>query len=65
MVREIRYSKILKGFRGEPPANTNEIIYILLKVSKMMMRERINEMDINPLIVSHKGAKAVDVRIIK
>jgi acyl-CoA synthetase (NDP forming) len=65
MVNEIRYSKILKGFRGEPPAKIGEIVNILLKASKMMMKEKIKEMDINPLIVSHRGVKAVDVRIIK
>ncbi len=65
MINEIKYSKILKGFRGEPPAKMKEIINILLGASKMMMKENIKEMDINPLIVSHKEAKAVDVRIIK
>jgi len=65
MINEIRYSKILKGFRGEPPVKMKEIIDILMKVSKMMMNENVKEMDINPLIVSHRGAKAVDVRIIK
>ncbi|NIO22553.1 MAG: acetyl-CoA synthetase [Candidatus Aenigmarchaeota archaeon] len=65
MVGEVRYSKILKGFRGEPPVKINEITDILLRASKIMMKEKVKEMDINPLIVSHKGAKAVDVRIIK
>jgi acetyltransferase len=65
MINEIKYSKILKGYRGEPPAKINEVINILLKVSKIMMKENVKEMDINPLIVSHKEAKAVDVRIIK
>lgn len=65
MFNEIRYSKILKGYRGEPPAKMNEVINILLKVSKIMMKEGVKEMDINPLIVSHREAKAVDVRIIK
>ena len=65
MINDIKYSKILKGYRGEPPVKMNEIINILLKVSKIMMKEGVKEMDINPLIVSHKEAKAVDVRIIK
>lgn len=65
MINDIKYSKILKGYRGEPPVKMNEIINILLKVSKIMMKENVKEMDINPLIVSHKEAKAVDVRIIK
>lgn len=65
MINEIKYSKILKGYRGEPPVKMNEIINILLKASRIMMREGVKEMDINPLIVSHRGAKAVDVRLIK
>jgi len=65
MIDEIKYSKILKGFRGEPPVKTKEIIDVLLKASRIMMKENVREMDINPLIVSRRGAKAVDVRIIK
>ncbi len=65
MINEIKYSKILKGYRGKPPAKMNEVINVLLKVSRIMMKENVKEMDINPLIVSHNEAKAVDVRIIK
>jgi acyl-CoA synthetase (NDP forming) len=65
MVNEIKFSKVLRGFRGNPPVNTKAIVDILLKVSKIMIKENIREMDINPLMVSPEGAKAVDVRIIK
>ncbi len=65
MVNETKFSKVLKGFRGQPPAKIKSIVDVLLKVSKIMMKEKVKEMDINPLIVSHKEAKAVDVRIIK
>lgn len=65
MVSEVRMSRLLTGFRGKARISLRPIIRVLLKVSKMMEKENIKEMDINPLIVNSSGAFAVDVRIVK
>lgn len=64
MIREIKGYKILQGYRGKK-YDTKTLISILLKVSKLLEENRnIREIDINPVIVSNKGAVAVDARII-
>lgn len=65
MVHEIRAHEVLDGFRGSSQVNLGAIEDALLKVSRMMEREKnIEELDINPLIVNSHSAIAVDARII-
>ncbi len=65
MIDEIKFSKVLGGFRGEKPVDKEKIIDILIGVGNLMIKEKVKELDINPLIVSSVGIRAVDVRIIK
>ena len=65
MVREIKAFKILEGIRGQPPADIDAIVDILLKISKLVMENpKIDEIDLNPVFVYEDGAKAVDTRIL-
>lgn len=65
MVREIRGYPLLSGVRGEKPVKIEAIVDTIVKVSKMVERERqIKELDINPLFVDEKGVKAADIRVI-
>jgi acetyl-CoA synthetase (ADP-forming) len=55
----------LKGYRNTPPADTKAIIDILLSTSRLITDYPvIKEVDLNPILVYQKGAKAVDARII-
>jgi succinyl-CoA synthetase beta subunit len=65
MLNELRGKELLNGIRGMPKGDPNELADILIRVSKLMERyEQIKEIDINPLILTVCGAKAVDARII-
>jgi len=64
MVRELKGFEILKGVRGKKAANFLELYNILIKICRLSVSRKIKEMDINPLFVDDKGAKAADVRII-
>jgi len=66
MLREVKFSDlILKGFRGQKPANPDPIIDTILSVSRIMERyPNIKELDINPLFATSTKAIAADVRII-
>ncbi len=65
MIREIRAYRLLEGYRGQPPVDTEYIEELLLKVSAMVGENpEIKEMDINPLIAYPDGAIAVDARIV-
>ena len=64
MISEIKGYPILKGIRGEKNINLKELEYVLIKVNNLMMKEKIKEIDINPLIANEKEVIAVDVRVI-
>ena len=67
MVQSIRASRILQGFRGQPPADTRKLIECIERVSQLAQDlEAVEELDINPLIVyaEGKGAAAADARIL-
>ncbi|MBI2173256.1 MAG: acetate--CoA ligase family protein [Candidatus Aenigmarchaeota archaeon] len=65
MLQEIKYKKLLYGVRGEKPVDMAEVKRILIKVSCIPLTSRkLKELDINPLMASEKGVKAVDARIV-
>lgn len=65
MITEVKAYPILKGYRGQPPADVEAIVKILLNTSRLVMEhQEIKELDLNPIMVYEKGAKTVDARII-
>jgi len=67
MIREIGGYPVLKGARGEPPADVDALAVMLQKVGKLASEfDEISEMDLNPVFVFEggKGAMVVDARII-
>jgi len=65
MIAEVKAYPILKGYRGQPPADIDAIVQILLNTSRLVMDyPEIKELDLNPIMVYEKGAKTVDARII-
>jgi acyl-CoA synthetase (NDP forming) len=57
MIREIRGAKLFDGVRGQPARDVDALADLLVAVSDMawLMRERVAEMDINPVLVRPKG----------
>jgi len=65
MITEVKAYPILKGYRGQPPADVDAIVKILMSTSQLVMDHmEIKELDLNPIMVYEKGAKTVDARII-
>jgi len=67
MIMDIRAHKLLRGFRGEPPADVAALADCLLRLSQLVTdHERIKELDINPVVVypSGQGAMVADARVI-
>ena len=65
MITEVKAYPLLKGYRNQPPADTEAIVQILLNTSRLVMEhQEIKELDLNPIMVYEKGAKTVDARII-
>jgi acetate---CoA ligase (ADP-forming) len=66
-VRNIRTYALLKGVRGEAPADIAAAEEIILRVSQLVTEfPEIVEMDINPLVLHNQGEGAIvlDARII-
>jgi acetyl coenzyme A synthetase (ADP forming)-like protein len=64
LVRSLRASPLLFGYRGSPPVDVASLEQVLQRVARLAARvAEIAELDINPLIVSDAGAVAVDCRI--
>ncbi|MEI6775710.1 MAG: acetate--CoA ligase family protein [Chloroflexales bacterium] len=66
-LRSIRTYPLLRGVRGEPPADIAAIEETVLRVSQLVTDfPEIVEMDINPLVVHNQGEGAIvlDARII-
>jgi len=65
MIMEIRSYPILTGVRGRKPVDINELVSIILKVSKLVTEHpEIDQLDLNPIFAYDKGALTVDARII-
>jgi acetyl-CoA synthetase (ADP-forming) len=64
MINEVKIARVLRGFRGQKPANTKALAELLLKVCVLAEKENIQELDLNPVIVNDKSATIVDVRIV-
>jgi succinyl-CoA synthetase beta subunit len=65
MMQEIRGAKILRHFRGEPPADTAALSRILLALGTIALQyEAIHEVDLNPIKIRPDGSPvAVDALI--
>lgn len=69
MIAETHAGKLLSGLRGQPPADVEAVVDVILKVAQLALdHTQIQEIDVNPLMVypagAVPGALAVDVRIV-
>ena len=64
LVQRTRVAKLLKGFRDTPAADQASLHAVLVAVSQLLADvPQVAELDINPLLVNHEGAIALDARI--
>ena len=65
MLQELKAYPILKGLRGKKGINLKKLEETIVKVSKMMVKEKkLQELDLNPLIATPKEILAVDARAV-
>ena len=66
MIRETKCYELLKGFRGSPTVDIEALENLLMAVSNFVIQGglRVEEMDLNPVIVSPDGVMALDVVLI-
>jgi acetyltransferase len=64
MVDSLKGVRLLRGYRGQKPADEHSVVDALLRVSALLeMCPEIRELDINPLKVLESRAVALDARV--
>ncbi|MGB2716528.1 MAG: GNAT family N-acetyltransferase [Vicinamibacterales bacterium] len=64
MIEELRGARLLRGYRGEAPADAAALQNLILRVSSLLtICPEIRELDLNPVKVLTSGACAVDARV--
>ncbi|MCW4010679.1 MAG: bifunctional acetate--CoA ligase family protein/GNAT family N-acetyltransferase [Candidatus Bathyarchaeota archaeon] len=65
MMEETKIYKLLKGYRGSPPADLKKLEETLLLFSQLLTDfPQIKEIDINPLLVNEKEVCILDARVV-
>jgi len=65
MIDEIRAQPLLDGARGRPVLDRAELAEILLRVSALVeATPEIDELDINPFVITGSGLVAIDARVV-
>ncbi len=69
MIAETHAGKLLSGLRGQPPADVEAVVDVILQVAQLALdHPQIQEINVNPLMVyptgAAPGALAVDVRMV-
>ncbi|BCM67597.1 MULTISPECIES: acetate--CoA ligase family protein [Streptomyces] len=61
MLGELRGRALLSGVRGRPPADTDALVEVVLRIQRMALElgAHLAELDINPLLVLPRGQGAV------
>ena len=63
MIDNLRGARLLRGYRGAPVADEATLRDVLLRISQLAtLAPEIREIDLNPLLVHHKGVTVVDAR---
>jgi acetate---CoA ligase (ADP-forming) len=66
MINELKLKTLLRGFRGRPAADEAALVKAVMGLARFFLdhRERLLDLEVNPLIVRRKGdgAVAVDIR---
>ena len=66
MVKSLRAHRLLEGYRGEEPINKKELSRLMLEFSKLVMEmeDRIDSIDLNPVMCSKEKCVIADARIM-
>ena len=66
MIDKLKGRQLFDGFRGSAPANIDALTEMMVRLSELIAdhRERISEIDINPVLLAEDGGVAVDALLV-
>jgi succinyl-CoA synthetase beta subunit len=56
--------RILEGYRGKPPADTEALIRVLVVVSHIIATGLVREIDLNPVAIYPEGSMILDAKML-
>lgn len=67
MIQSLKSYKLLTGFRGTPPADIEQLVDTVCRVSELAadLSDEIAEIDVNPVLTGPDGCIAVDALVIR
>jgi succinyl-CoA synthetase beta subunit len=63
LMQQVKGFRLLQGFRGGPPADTEALIRIFIAVSQVMATGLVSEIDLNPVSLYPRGAMVLDAKM--
>lgn len=63
-LRTLRSAPLLTGFRGRPPADVTALAELVVRLTDAVVGSDLVEVELNPVLVGHHGATAVDALMI-
>ena len=67
MVEDLHGARLLRGVRGQAPADLNSLVSVIMAVQRLAMDldGDVAELDINPLLCRPDGCVALDALIVR
>ncbi|MEW6244690.1 MAG: acetate--CoA ligase family protein [Bacillota bacterium] len=63
MLQQLKGYKLLSGFRGKGPYDAGALADLIVRLSELLSKEKIKEVELNPVKVLEEGCIAVDALI--
>jgi acyl-CoA synthetase (NDP forming) len=64
MISSLRSYSLLSGWRGAPPADIASLKEVILRLAALLeAHHEVVEVDLNPVVVTQRGALVVDARV--
>jgi acetyl-CoA synthetase (ADP-forming) len=63
LIKQIKGYKLLEGYRNSPPPDIPYLIDMIVAVSKIIASGMLVEIDLNPVVLYHKGALVLDAKM--
>ena len=65
MLEELKYNRIIRGFRGNPPLAADALVELTVRFSELVIKHGwIQEIEFNPVFLYENSAVIGDVRIL-
>jgi succinyl-CoA synthetase beta subunit len=65
LTRQVRGNRLIDGYRGGRPLDREALIRVVVAVSRIMETGEVQEINLNPVALYHKGAIVLDAKISK